>query len=227
MGARPADHPAGRLAAPGANRSAARLLRHAAGQQHRSHHRRTAIAAAARIGGQHRQSRPTRRVAAPPDPRPVPVQPGRQFQSHIPAPVTAPAASRRHARPYCRPVTGSVHPHRRNTDPSPAITTTFRIAEPVLLSCLQHPARHCKGPGQGRDRILGTHTITAITMDLPHALAVVSDAVSDGRCRILGGLVLPGRPHRPGGGFTCAGRHVFQAAPGGFGQDQQGRNYLH
>jgi hypothetical protein len=38
----------------------------------------------------------------------------------------------------------SVHPHRRNTDPSLAITTTFPSPNPVLLSCLQHAARHCK-----------------------------------------------------------------------------------
>jgi len=33
-----------------------------------------------------------------------------------------PAASRGHRVPYCRPVTGSVHPHRRNTDPTPIMT---------------------------------------------------------------------------------------------------------
>lgn len=44
-------------------------------------------------------------------------------------------------------------PPTRNTDPSPAITTTFPIAGPVLPSCFEHPARHPEGPGQERDRI--------------------------------------------------------------------------
>lgn len=49
--------------------------------------------------------------------------------------------SRGHRDPYCRPVTGSTHPHRRNTGPSPAMTNPPLCRKASPVNCLQHARR--------------------------------------------------------------------------------------
>lgn len=68
-------------------------------------------------------------------------------------------ASRGHRDPYCRLVAGSVHPHSRNTGPSPAMTTTS-AAPGERLSFLIMRGENANVQVRKGDRILGTHRVT-------------------------------------------------------------------
>lgn len=97
----------------------------------------------------------------------------------------AACGSRGHRFPYCPPVTGSTHPHRRNTDPSSVMAALPHRARDHEDASSMRPGER-DDPGQGDDNKCATDR--AIPRESPGQATIP-------RMRKANGVVAAGVPH--------------------------------